>query len=790
MDLYKKSLITLELPAILKLLSAEAVSAPAKEAALGIEPSCDVYEIVRLQSETTAAKKMMETKSAPGFSGVSDITAAVSRADIGGMLNHRELMDVASVIRAVASTVSYYSNYEVHTAIDYLFSSLRPNKYLEGRISSCIISEDEMADGASAELSRIRRQMRIAGERVRQSLQKIITSQTYQKALQEPIITMRNGRYVVPVKAECKSQVAGLVHDISSTGATLFIEPLSVVQENNNIKELLVEEKREIDRILMELSAEVSEFGEDLIRNFMVMTQLDLIFAKAKLSYKFSSSEPEITRDKKLTLKNARHPLIPKAEVVPIDMRLGDGFDTLVITGPNTGGKTVSLKTLGLFCAMAECGLHIPADDGSVVPVYEKILADIGDEQSIEQSLSTFSSHMKNIVAILNEANDRSLLLFDELGAGTDPVEGAVLAISIIEYARELGASIAATTHYSELKIYATMTPGVINASCEFDIETLKPTYRLLIGVPGKSNAFAISKRLGIKDEIIEGAKKRLDSESASFEEVLEKLEKSRQQLERDRIETQKLLLEAREKNERASRRAEETRKERENAKKIARRDAERIIREARRDVERIFADLDEMRRKKTADEDVREINEARAAVYGRLNEAGERYEEEPDEIIRPKPTRPLKAGDRVKIISIGAEADVISINPDGGLLLQAGIMKVQAKPDEVILLEGSGKPDFQKIIERSEAKLKSIAVKPEIDLRGLMADEALLMLERYIDSAQLAKLNTVTVIHGKGTGALRHAVQKYLDRSKQIKSHRLGRYGEGESGVTIVELK
>lgn len=791
MTLFEKSLNTLELPTVLSLLAAEAVSLSAKDAAQKLQFEQNNEDVKRRLSETTAAKNMMATKGSPSFSGVKDVSGAIGRADMGGMLNTRELLDIAGILRETTSALAYAPNdREAKTAIDYLFSSLQSNKFLENKITTSIIGEDEISDAASGELQNIRRHMRLAGDKVRQSLNKVITSPAYAKALQEPIITMRNDRYVVPVKADHKSAVPGLVHDISSSGATLFIEPMSAVQANNEIRELLAKEKKEIERILMELSADASSFGEDIIRNFNVLVQLDLIFAKAKFSYKINGNEPDIADHGEIVLRQARHPLLPVKTAVPIDVRLGEDFDTLVITGPNTGGKTVSLKTLGLLCVMAQCGLHIPANDGSKVPVLKSVLADIGDEQSIEQSLSTFSSHMTNIVSILAECGADTLLLFDELGAGTDPVEGAALAISVIEFARKTGAKIAATTHYAELKIYATTTEGVQNASCEFNVETLRPTYKLLIGIPGKSNAFSISSRLGLPDAVIIDAKSRIDSESASFEEVLENLEHTRQQMEKEKLETRRLLRSTEEDAKKAEAYRKELEQEREKAKQLARREADRILEEARAAAETVFEELGAMRRRAEKETDWKSVNEARAEVYRMLNETEEKLGANEEEPPIPPSSRPVRPGDKVTLLSIGTMAEVIAVSEDRMLSLQAGIMKITANEDEVRLIEGDSQPEVKKYLAKSEAKLRNISVKPEIDLRGMMTDEAIPILERFLDSAQMAKLNTVTIIHGKGTGALRQAVQQNLRRSQQVKAFRLGRYGEGENGVTIVELK
>lgn len=791
MTLYEKSLNILELPSVLEMLASEAVSDAAKEAAFALKPSDDKREVLRRLHETTAAKNLMVLRGSPGFSGIKDVSASLMRADRGGMLNTRELLDIAALLRCARSVQGYVGDDKKDkTEIDYLFSSLRSNKYLEEKINTSIVAEEEIADGASSELANIRRHMRIAGDKIRTNLQKIISSPYYQKALQEPIITMRNNRYVVPVKSEFKAQVPGLVHDMSSSGATMFIEPMTVVELNNEIRELLAKEKQEIDRILMALSAEASACGDDIRCDYTVLTALDLIFAKAKLSYKLNSGEPELSENGELILKKARHPLLPKGTAVPIDVRLGGEFDTLVITGPNTGGKTVSIKTMGLLCVMAQCGLHIPADDGSCVPVFGKVLADIGDEQSIEQSLSTFSAHMTNIVGILNECDENTFVLFDELGAGTDPVEGAALAISIIEYARGVGAKIAATTHYAEIKVFATTTDGVQNASCEFDVETLRPTYRLLIGIPGKSNAFAISSRLGLSDSIIEDAKKRIDSEAASFEEVLESLEATRQRMEKDREEADKLLKKAEIDAEATAKRLSEAESEREKHTKLAKREARQIIEDARRTVDNIFDELNKMRKATVKDMDWQKVNEMKADVRRKLNETEDRLDAKEEKEVPPPSARPVKPGDTVIILSMGTKADVISVSPDRMLTLQAGLLKITVKESEVRLTEDKLKKQVKKFEASRAAQVRTASERPELDIRGMMTDEAIPVLEKYIDNAQMAKLNTVTIIHGKGTGALRAAVHESLKRSRQVKSFRLGRFGEGENGVTIVELK
>ena len=792
MDLYEKSLEILELPAILDMLAGEAVSEAAKNAARRLRPSRDLHSVKRGIDETSAAKIMLSVKNSPPFYGVKDIRAAVTRADKGGALNTRELLDIAAVLIAAAAGIAYSSGEKdgVATAIDYLFSALVSNRPLENAISSAIISEEEISDNASRELAGIRRHMRIAEDKIRQTLNKVITSPVYSKALQEPIITMKNGRYVVPVKADQKSAVPGLVHDISASGATQFIEPMAVVQINNELRELEAKEKREIDRILMELSAAAAGAGDDIISDFEVLAELDMIFAKARMSDKQNAVEPQISEGMRINLKNARHPLLGRRDVVPVDIRLGSDFDTLVITGPNTGGKTVTLKTLGLLCAMAQCGLHIPADEGSVVPVLESIMADIGDEQSIEQSLSTFSSHMTSIVGILEAGERGSLMLFDELGAGTDPVEGAALAIAIIEHARAKGALIAATTHYAELKIYAMTSPGVANASCEFDVETLKPTYKLITGVPGKSNAFAISRRLGLPENVIEDARQRVSMSNAEFEDAIASLEESRVTLEGERLEIGRLLRDA----EANRRQAEEYKAsldaERVKAADIAKREAARILDDARSTAESVMEELRLIQRKASRGADWQTLNEEKAEVFRKLNEAQSNIGTENETGDEAPPSRELVPGDRVKLRGLGTFADVIAVAPDGTLSLQAGIMKISAGVDEVALAGVEIPQDVKKHLAKTDAKLREIAAKPEIDLRGMATDEGISLLERFLDNARLAKLNSVTIIHGKGTGAMRQAVQQFLRREqKGIKSFRLGRYGEGEDGVTIVEL-
>lgn len=790
MDFFEKSINTLELPAVLKMLAEQAQSKPAKERCLLLRPAMEQYEVKRRLGETSAAKDMMIVKGGPSFSGVKDVRSSLSRADLGGTLNTRELLDIAAVLRA-SRTVRAYSDGKNSNRrdIDFLFNSLMPDRSLEEKITGSIVGEDEIADSASSDLATIRRQMRAANARVRDTLQKIISSPVYQKSLQECIITQRSDRYVVPVKAEHRGTIQGLVHDISSSGATLFVEPMGVVSANNEIRELKAKEKLEIERILMELSADCAMRQEDISLNVTVLIELDCIFARAKLSYKLNCGEATITTGD-ILLKKARHPLIDKKSVVPIDIELGREFDTLIITGPNTGGKTVTLKTLGLFSMMNQCGLHIPAADGSGLPIFEKVLADIGDEQSIEQSLSTFSSHMTNIVHVLGECSSGALLLFDELGAGTDPTEGAALAISIIEYARKTGAMVAATTHYSELKVYATSTDGVQNASCEFDVETLRPTYKLLIGIPGKSNAFAISKRLGLSETVINNAKKLIGSDSASFEKTLERLEELRQKLDGERASSEKALRDAEENLKKSEKLKRELEVRLEMSNERARREAERILEDAKQMAEQTFREIDEMRKQQKSETDHHSLNESRADLRRRLNDASVKYVGEkpaPEEI---KNSREVQKGDMVEIVAMGIKGEVIEIKSEQNIIVQAGSMRVNSTKKDVKILDNTAKKQRQKPSSNQHLQFMSVSVSNEIDVRGMMTDEAIPIVERYIDSAVLGKLISVTIIHGKGTGALRAAIQASLKKNKQVKTYRAGRYGEGEMGVTVVELK
>ena len=794
--LFEKSIRTLELPAVLEMLAALAVSDAAKEKCRNLTPVCELEEALHLQAETQSARDRLGLYGSPSFSGVKDVSRALSRADHGGVLNTRELLDVADLLTA-SRRVSEYDRekQEEKTVLDHLFSALHTNKFLEDKIHGAILDEETIADTASPELQDIRRKMRLASSKGRQILQRIISSPSYAKVLQEALITQRDGRFVVPVKAECKGSIPGLVHDISSSGATLFVEPMGVVQANNELKELQAREEKEIDRILRILSGECAAQMMNILYDYDILVHLDVIFARAQLSYRMNASMPILQRKGGIVLRRARHPLLDSAKAVPISLELGNQYDTLVITGPNTGGKTVTLKTIGLLTLMAQCGLQIPAEDGCHLRVFDRVLADVGDEQSIEQSLSTFSAHMSNTVEILRQADENSLLLFDELGAGTDPVEGAALAIAIIQSGRSKGSLIAATTHYAEMKTFAMTTAGVENASCEFDVATLRPTYRLLIGIPGKSNAFAISRRLGLDEAVIAAAKEQMDSESIRFEDVLTQLEEKRQRLEKAQNEADRLWQQRQEDARKARVFREQMEKAKENARSKGENEARRIVRQAQQQVDEIFAELDALRKKMQQQADHQAINDAKVSAKKHLHAAEDALHLR-EETAEPEmaPTRPIVAGDLVELPGVRTAATVLQVNGDGSLVLQAGKMKLTARPEQVRL------PEEQTQQKKKQQPAPSTTPAPqlclerrassELDIRGYETLEAESVVENYLDAAVMAKLETVTIIHGKGTGALRKAVHEILKRSKAVKSFRLGRYGEGEAGVTVVELR
>ena len=787
-DLFEKSIRLLELPQVLELLAGQAVTEEGRERCAALRPFTDRDDVARALSETTAAVRLLSLYGSPPLSGVKPVAASLQRADMGGSLNTRELLEIAGVLRAARSGKEYGGDREEEkTCIDHLFRSLTANRYLEERITTSIVGDNELADAASPELASIRRHIRATESRVRDILQKLVSS-SQSKYLQENIVTMRAGRFVVPVKAEHKNDIPGLVHDVSASGGTFFIEPMGVVKANNELRELRAAEKKEVERILAELSAECAAHKDDILEDYTLLVLLDCIFARAGLSVRMDGTEPRLS-DRSLHIRRARHPLLDPRKAVPNDLELGERFDTLVITGPNTGGKTVTLKTIGLITLMAQCGLHIPAKDDSAVRVFRRVLADIGDEQSIAQSLSTFSSHMTNIVGILRQADDRSLILFDELGAGTDPVEGAALAAAIIQRARDLGAHVAATTHYAELKIYAMTTPGVENGSCEFNVDTLAPTYRLLIGVPGKSNAFAISRRLGLDEGVIQAAAARIDAENVRFEDVLSQMEVRRQELERERDEAARLRREAAQAAARAEEYRRETEKARDRAAEKARAEAEEVLRQAREASDQVFAQLREMEKQSRKEQNWQQVNDQRARARHLLNEAEDRLGRRPEAPV-PPPTRPAREGDTVELVSMGTRADVLSVNRDGTLRLQAGILTITARQDEVRVVEGETKKKVERQVNTARARLHAAGAPAQVDLRGMTVDEALAALDLYLDNAMMARLETVTIIHGKGTGAVRKAVREHLKRSRYVKSFRPGRYGEGEDGVTVAELK
>lgn len=790
-ELYEKSLLKLELDKVLEMLAQCAGSQGGKEACLKLRPISDLEDVQALLAETTAASDLCTRKGNPTFGDVNDMSASLERADRGGTLQPIELLRIAGVLRCARNIKGYVSEDEKPTVLNPLFAALTPNKYLEDKIFGAILSEEEIADNASPELANIRRHMRIQAGKIRDSLQKIISSPAFSKFLREPIITIRDGRYVVPVKSECKNEVPGLVHDVSASGGTYFVEPMSAVNANNALRELELKEKKEIERILAELSAEAAAHRESINEDFRMLVRLDVIFAKAKLGYRMGAWEPLMNDQGRVELRNARHPLISKDKVVPVSLRLGSDFDTMIITGPNTGGKTVTLKTIGLLTLMAECGMHIPAGDGSILSTFDAILADIGDEQSIAQSLSTFSSHMKTIVDVVEQCDDRTLVLFDELGAGTDPAEGAALAMAIIEFCRKMNSRVVATTHYAELKLYAMRTTGVINASCEFNVETLRPTYKLLIGIPGKSNAFAISRKLGLPEHILKEADDLVGKSDKDFEDVLSQLEQQRQQMEQARVEAERLKRETAKIKEQSEEYHQQLRKEREKAMESARREAQQIIEDARYAANKASEEIKALKKQLAESADASNINLRQAELRRSLNEAEEKLRAQQPEKHRPEPTRGILIGDTVELLKLGTKASVIAINKDGTYQLQAGIMKMTAKPDEVYLLEHDN-PYKEKHVrpKHSGREMKMTAAPTELDLRGMDTIDAVIVLERFMDEAMRGNLSVVRIIHGKGTGAVRTAVHQSLKKNKHVKTYRLGVYGEGEDGVTIAEFK
>ena len=789
MNISSRTLEVLEFSKIKAMLAERAPTAGGAEAALALLPTDDYEMVVRRQTRTTDAKKLCDVKGAPPFCGVKDIYDSVGRAQKSAVLSPSELIEIGRVLSASRQLTDYISDKTFSTSLDDVFARLAPNRFLENKIGTAILSEDLIADEASRELADIRRKIRAAHNRIKEALSRFVSG-AGSKYLQENIVTERNGRYVVPVKAEYRGEVKGLVHDTSASGATVFVEPAAVLEANNELRLLQSKEQKEIERILSELSADVASFGSSLLQDYQTITELSLVFACASLSYEMHAAPPKLTKDRSVTLARARHPLIDRDKVVPIDVDLS-GFDTLVITGPNTGGKTVTLKTIGLLVLMAQSGLHIPADDSSVCGVFDTVQADIGDEQSIEQSLSTFSAHMVNIVSILREAGERSLVLFDELGAGTDPVEGAALATAILERVREQGALTAATTHYAELKAYAIETPGVVNASCEFDLETLRPTYRLIMGTPGKSNAFAIAKKLGLADAVIDRASAFVSGDSKRFENVIEKLEENR-------------IAAEKAKNALEEERAAFRRYREENEKKLtaflaaAEKDAEdarkktrQTLDSARASAEFVCEEIEKLRKKSaekiTAEELARKKREIREAIARGEADASALADETDDGYVLP---RPLKKGDDVKMRNIGKRGILLE-DPDkrGDVRIQCGAVVTKTNVSNLRLLEKEENKEKKSPVNTHRISAGG-GFSPELDLRGQMTDDAWRMTDKYIDDAIMAGIRSVRIIHGKGTGALRNYLWSWFRSDKRIESFRLGAFGEGDSGVTVLELK
>ena len=784
MDKHTKAL---ELDKILEMVAEECSSQDGAQLARELEPVHTAAEAQWLLGETDAAFVAMAKYGAPSFYGMKNVTNPLRRAQAGGGLGLRELLDIGATLRTIRGLTQWWGKSgNVTTALTPRFEVLAPNKYLEEKIFTCIVNEEEVADNTSPALASIRRKIRAASQRVRDQLDKLIHSQAHQKHLQESIVTQRGGRYVVPVKAEFRGEVPGLVHDTSASGATVFVEPMSVVEANNEIRVLRSDEQDEIARILLELSGEAGSFADSIIESYHYAVELDLIFAKAQVAYKMKAVVPQVGEDGKIGLHAARHPLIAKEKVVPTDITLGVEFDTLIITGPNTGGKTVALKTIGLLTLMAMCGLMIPAGEGSRVAVFRHILADIGDEQSIEQSLSTFSSHMVNIIHIFEVADNSSLILLDELGAGTDPVEGAALAEAIIQELRGRGVRLACTTHYAELKAYAIQTPGVENGSCEFDVATLRPTYRLLIGVPGKSNAFAITQRLGMDTAIVDRARELVSREGNAFEQVVGRLEEDRRKME-DELEALRASAAQAKANAEASQRLKDE-AEAQAKKEIdrARQEAAQIVQKTRQRADALVGELEELRRQKNKQLSAEQKARLRSGLKELESSSDPVHQRRDDNYVLP---RPLVVGDEVLLYDIDKEATVLELPKDGTVLVQAGIIKTRVPLGNVRLL--SKRQLKKKNPTRTVTKnVSTPETSSSLDLRGQTVEEALMEVDNFLDRASRMHLSQVTIIHGKGTGALRTAVQQHLRRCSQVKSFRLGTYGEGESGVTIAELK
>ena len=795
-----KTLNTLEFNKIIDMLVDCAATEGAKARARGLLPTDDIELVRKRQLNTEDAKRLINVKGYPSFSADVSTVPAAERAYKGAMLSPRELLDIASLLRCARSVLDYINTDRTFdTCLDEVFRRMLPNRALEDKITRSIISEDLIADEASPELADIRRKIRNVNNKIRDTLQSYVGGARL-KYLQDNLVTMRNGRYVVPVKAEYRNEMKGLVHDTSSSGATLFVEPMAVVEANNELRTLTSMEAHEIERILAALSAECGEFSSAISLNYHNITDLAYVYACATLAMQMKAQMPLISEKRAVSLVKARHPLIPKDKVVPINVSIGSDCDTLIITGPNTGGKTVTLKTIGLLTVMAQAGLQIPADESSVIGVFSEVLVDIGDEQSIEASLSTFSSHMVNVVEILKNLGPRSLALFDELGSGTDPIEGAALAISILESAQKSGAVIAATTHYAELKAYALDTPRVLNASCEFDVETLRPTYRLIVGTPGKSNAFAISEKLGMPEQIIARAEDLIERDNKRFEDVIEQLDTNRIEMERERELAEKLRLEYEAYKQKAESDLElKIKKNEEEIQKMVQK-ARQILDSARASSEFIFRQLEDLKKQENRDKRDEMMAAAREEVRRRLRESEAKFSgidikevSLEDEYVLP---RPLKLGDKVYLVALGKEGVVTALKDKNGLIaVTAGILKTKVTEDKLRLIDGSTKfvrkDEPKKAV--SEGKVKKTVVSsfsPEVDVRGMIGDDAWFVVDKYLDDAILAGIYIVRIIHGKGTGALRAALWRFFKTDKRIKSYRHGEYGEGDAGVTVIELK
>ena len=784
----------LELDKVLAMLSDLASCQDSKELALKLKPESNITIAKGELKKTEDAFILLAKFGGPSFGSIKNVNNSLARANAGGVLTMRELLDIGENLRVIRSLHEWRSRQSEETSysIDVYFGSLRPNKYLETKISSSITSEEDMADNASPALADIRRKMKQQAARIREKLDGIIRSQTYQKVLQDAIVTQRNGRFVVPVKAEFRGQISGLVHDTSSSGATVFVEPMAVVDANNEIRVLQGKEQDEIERILAELSAEAGTYADEIKYSYEAAIELNLIFAKAQLAYKMKASVPVLNDNGITELKKARHPLLDNKRVVPVDIMLGENFDTLVITGPNTGGKTVSIKTLGLLTLMAMCGLMIPVSDGSKVCVYKKVFADIGDEQSIEQSLSTFSSHMVNIVNIMKEADEESLVLIDELGAGTDPIEGAALAMAILERLKLQGAKIAATTHYAELKAYALDTPRVENGSCEFDVSTLRPTYRLLIGVPGRSNAFAISEKLGIESDVIERAKELVSAENVRFEDVVDTLEERRLEMEKEKNEAELLRQEREALKREAEKKLAEIEKLREKEIQRAKSEAMRLVEASRREANALMIEIEKLKKELKNQNSADKLNEMRSKLRKGLSgvdAAADPVMDSADDGYEL--SRPLQVGDTVRIAGMGSEGKVLATPDNKGYVeIQTGSMKMRVKVSDLRLIEKKKEQKKDTFVRRETESRMTAASDTRCDLRGMTVEEAILTLDLFLDNMIMSGLSEVTIIHGKGTGALRAAVQQHLKKHPQVKTYRLGTFGEGENGVTIANLK